>query len=122
MTGVVASHWPLAMHIHSAQAIYELRSSDRLLLFTSISFDAAAEQWMVPLYSGGGIVLRGQNDLEIGKIERFVKEKKATVLYLPPAYLTQLTDALGHKGYLYEFASSEVKPGVMKGMRGFRKY
>ena len=48
---------PLAMHLAAIREIYDVRPGDRELMFFSMNFDAAAEQWMTPLCEGAAIVL-----------------------------------------------------------------
>ncbi|WP_269453918.1 amino acid adenylation domain-containing protein, partial [Paraburkholderia tropica] len=85
--GVAVAHGALSMHCRSIGARYELEAGDRLLQFASISFDAAQEQWLLPLLVGATTVLR---DAEMWSAQRLVseiREKGITVLYLPPAYI-----------------------------------
>ena len=55
--GVAVTHGPLAMHLAAIREIYDVRPGDRELMFFSMNFDAAAEQWMTPLCEGATIVL-----------------------------------------------------------------
>ena len=57
------AHGALAMHLQAITAIYDVRPGDRELMFFSMNFDAAAEQWMTPLCGGGAIVLSAAQDL-----------------------------------------------------------
>jgi amino acid adenylation domain-containing protein/non-ribosomal peptide synthase protein (TIGR01720 family) len=88
--GVAVAHGPLAMHAGAVGEAYGLTAQDRLLMFASISFDAAAEQWLVPLLSGAAIVLRDSDEVAMDRLEQLVLERGVTALYLPPAYLRQL--------------------------------
>jgi amino acid adenylation domain-containing protein/non-ribosomal peptide synthase protein (TIGR01720 family) len=85
--GVAVAHGALAAHCHAIGKCYGMSAADRLLHFASVSFDAAAEQFLVPLMNGAAIVLR---DDEVWSAQRLVNEirsKNVSVLYLPPAYL-----------------------------------
>ena len=55
--GVMVAHGPLAMHLAAIRQIYDVQPGDRELMFFSMNFDAAAEQWMTPLSSGATIVV-----------------------------------------------------------------
>ena len=85
--GVAVAHGALAAHCHAIGKCYGMNAADRLLHFASVSFDAAAEQFLLPLMNGAAIVLR---DDEVWSAQRLVDEirsKNVSVLYLPPAYL-----------------------------------
>ncbi|WP_144150087.1 amino acid adenylation domain-containing protein, partial [Paraburkholderia sp. BCC1885] len=93
--GVAVAHGALSMHCQAIGARYGMRREDRLLQFASISFDAAGEQWLVPLLSGAALVLR---DAELWSAQRLVGEivsKGISVLYLPPAYIDAFAREIG---------------------------
>ncbi|MBN3724640.1 non-ribosomal peptide synthetase [Burkholderia sp. Ac-20379] len=88
--GVAVSHAALAMHAHAVSARYALQPDDRLLQFASISFDAAQEQWLAPLLAKAAIVLADDPLMSPAQLIGLVREKRVTVLYLPPAYIDEL--------------------------------
>src|SRR5690606_7784369 len=61
--GVAVAHGPLTMHVVAIKKIYDIRPSDRELMFFSMNFDAAAEQWISPLTEGATLVLSSTHDL-----------------------------------------------------------
>jgi amino acid adenylation domain-containing protein len=88
--GVGVSHGPLAMHLAAIREIYGVRPGDRELMFFSMNFDAAAEQWITPLREGATLVLSSTRDLAgDGFVDRIGKHG-ITTLHLPPAYLRML--------------------------------
>jgi amino acid adenylation domain-containing protein len=88
--GVGVSHGPLAMHLAAIREIYAVRPGDRELMFFSMNFDAAAEQWITPLCEGATLVLSSTRDLAgDGFVDRIGKHG-ITALHLPPAYLRML--------------------------------
>jgi len=88
--GVGVSHGPLAMHLAAIREIYDVRPGDRELMFFSMNFDAAGEQWITPLCEGATLVLSSTRDLAgDGFVDRIGKHS-ITTLHLPPAYLRML--------------------------------
>ncbi len=92
--GVGVSHAPLSMHLQAIGERYGLTPEDRLLQFASISFDAAGEQWLLPLLAGAALVLPQGRHLEIETLATLVRQHAVSVLYLPPAYLRHLHQSL----------------------------
>ncbi|RSZ60391.1 amino acid adenylation domain-containing protein [Massilia atriviolacea] len=92
--GVAVAHGPLSMHLQAIGAHYGLVAQDRLLQFASISFDAAGEQWMLPLLAGAAVVLPRERHVGLDALTGMLRRDGVTVLYMPPAYLRQLTQTL----------------------------
>ncbi|WP_168381005.1 non-ribosomal peptide synthetase [Modicisalibacter radicis] len=92
--GVGVSHGPLAMHLQAAGDRYGLTPEDRLLQFASISFDAAGEQWLLPLLAGAALVLPQGRHLAPDTLASLVRKHAVSVLYLPPVYLRHLHQSL----------------------------
>ncbi|HET9957234.1 MAG TPA: amino acid adenylation domain-containing protein [Polyangiaceae bacterium] len=87
--GVAVEHGALAMHCFAAGALYGMGESDAALHFASLSFDAAVEQWLVPLLHGAKLVL--SQGLWTGEETRsVVLEEGITVIYPPTSYVTEL--------------------------------
>ncbi|SFO40878.1 non-ribosomal peptide synthetase [Nitrosospira briensis] len=92
--GVGVSHGPLAMHLAAIGEIYDVRPGDRELMFFSMNFDAAAEQWITPLCEGATLVISSATDLAgDGFVDR-IGGHRITTLHLPPAYLRLLLPLL----------------------------
>ena len=92
--GVSVAHAPLSMHLKAIGSHYGLTSEDRLLQFASISFDAAGEQWMLPLLSGAAMVLPPVRHLAFDDLTHLVQRHGVTVLDMPPAYFQQLAEVV----------------------------
>jgi len=85
--GVAVAHDALSMHCRAVAARYGITPEDRQLHFASISFDAAAEQWLAPLLSGAAIVLRDDTVWPARRLAAEIKAHKISILDLPPAYI-----------------------------------
>ncbi|HWV17185.1 MAG TPA: amino acid adenylation domain-containing protein [Rhodocyclaceae bacterium] len=88
--GVVVAHAPLAMHIAAVSDVYAVEPGNRELLFFSMNFDAAVEQWLTPLCGGAAIVLADEANLDARHVAELVERHRITTLHLPPAYLRLL--------------------------------
>jgi amino acid adenylation domain-containing protein len=89
--GVIISHQALSSFTKSAIAEYKVTSSDRILQFASINFDAAIEEIYCSLCTGATLVLR--TDAMIADSRTFLQtcgDWQVTVLDLPTAYWHQL--------------------------------
>jgi amino acid adenylation domain-containing protein/non-ribosomal peptide synthase protein (TIGR01720 family) len=88
--GVAVSHGALAEHCRGMAEIYGMEADDRALHFASPAFDAAIEQWAVPLLSGACVVLMGREPWSAGHMRDQILAHGITRLDLPPAYLDEL--------------------------------
>ncbi|MEO0433591.1 MAG: amino acid adenylation domain-containing protein [Cyanobacteria bacterium J06656_5] len=89
--GVMVQHNSLVNFTHAAVETYEVSSTDRVLQFASISFDAAAEEIYPCLTTGATLVLR--SDDMLSSVTNFLQtchEWQLTVLDLPTAYWQQI--------------------------------
>ncbi|MEG4595033.1 amino acid adenylation domain-containing protein [Microcoleus sp. F8_C2] len=96
--GVLIQHESLINYTTVASAEYEIEKCDRLLQFSSISFDVSAEEIYTSLTSGATLVLRTNSMLD--SIEGFLqkcKNWKITVMALPTAYWHELTAFLSQE-------------------------
>ncbi|WP_158938698.1 non-ribosomal peptide synthetase [Burkholderia sp. S171] len=85
--GVAVAHDALSMHCQAIATRYGITAEDRQLHFASISFDAAAEQWLAPLLSGAAIVLRDDTVWSAQRLAAEIKTHAISILDLPPAYI-----------------------------------
>lgn len=92
--GVPVPHGALAMHLAAIERIYDARASDRELMFFSINFDAAVEQWLTPLMAGATLVLSSPEQLAGEGFAELIASQQITRLHLPPAYLRMLLPQL----------------------------
>ncbi|SDW11522.1 non-ribosomal peptide synthetase [Roseicitreum antarcticum] len=97
--GVEVSHNALAHHADAAIGAYRLTHTDRVLQFTSQSFDISIEEILPTLLAGGHLVLR--NDAVVQSGHDFVTALDAqqiTVLNLPTAFWHALAEHLEETG------------------------
>jgi amino acid adenylation domain-containing protein len=88
--GVVVPHRAIATHCLEASGFYQLRPSDRVLQFNSISFDAAFEQILPTLISGAALLIRGPEVWTVSEFGARVRDCGLTVVDLPTAYWHQV--------------------------------
>ncbi|MCK1516314.1 amino acid adenylation domain-containing protein [Bradyrhizobium sp. 190] len=96
--GVAVSHGPLAMHCEAIGRLYRMTSRDREFQSASINFDIAHERWLVPLMTGGALVLPSRPGLLIDDLVEEIESNSVTSIFLPPAYADQLSAALRQSG------------------------
>ncbi len=85
--GVAVEHRSLVNHNVAVAHAFGLRSTDRVLQFATINFDAAAEEMFPAWLSGATVVLRPEGALVTGaEFSRLIEAEQLTVLDLPTAY------------------------------------
>jgi amino acid adenylation domain-containing protein len=90
--GVLIQHNSLLNYTEAVIDAYELSQSDRVLQFSSISFDVSAEEIYPCLSVGATLVLRTEWMLEsVAAFLQQCQEWRLTVLSLPTAYWHELT-------------------------------
>jgi amino acid adenylation domain-containing protein len=90
--GVMIQHRSLVNWTVRAGVEYDLKHDDRILQFSSISFDTAAEEIYPCLTLGATLVLRSRSmSASIEKLLEKSRELKITVLDLPTAFWHELT-------------------------------
>ena len=93
--GVLLLHRGLANHNQAAVALYDLQPSDRVLQFSSISFDIAIEEIFPALICGAAIVLKTDSfSLQAGEFLQWIEQNRVTVLDLPTAFWHELVHQL----------------------------
>ncbi len=89
--GVMIEHSALSSFTYAAIEIYSISGRDRVLQFSSISFDAAVEEIYPVLTRGGCLVLRNREMLNTHhEFLRACQRMEVTVLDLPTAYWREL--------------------------------
>ncbi|MDO9004721.1 MAG: amino acid adenylation domain-containing protein, partial [Aquabacterium sp.] len=106
--GVAVSHGPLAMHMQAMAELYAMQPSDVCLHFASFSFDAAIEQWAVPLSCGAQLVISDQALWSVEQTLAAIERHGINRIDLPPAYLTELARHLTHSEQAPTMASCTV--------------
>jgi len=93
--GVLLPHRGLANHNLCAVSLYDLRPTDRVLQFSSISFDIAIEEIFPSLMCGAAIVLKNDSfSLQAGEFLQWIEERQVSVLDLPTAFWHELVHQL----------------------------
>ncbi len=97
--GVMLTHGGLVNYICAVIKLYGLRPNDRLLQFSSISFDIAIEEIFPTWSAGATLVLRSGNfSLAGSDFLRFARQQKLTVLSVATAYWHELVHELSESG------------------------
>jgi amino acid adenylation domain-containing protein len=91
--GVLIQHHSLAVHSLGMAEVYGLRRQDRVLQFSSYTFDASLEQILPPLLVGAQLLLRGQEVWSPAQLLRQLELRQVSVVNLPSAYWHQLARA-----------------------------
>ncbi|HEX6045328.1 MAG TPA: amino acid adenylation domain-containing protein [Pyrinomonadaceae bacterium] len=95
--GVVITHRALSNHCFAVAGEYELRASDRVLQFASLSFDVAAEEIFPTLLAGAAIVLQPERVLEATDLLRLIEQERISVLNLPARFWQECLESLERK-------------------------
>ncbi|HJR08158.1 MAG TPA: amino acid adenylation domain-containing protein [Pyrinomonadaceae bacterium] len=85
--GVPVPHRALVNHNRAVSSYYELDARDRVLQFSSLTFDVAAEELFPTLLCGATVVLRNEDvSRSIAEFKRFVRKHRVTVANLPTPF------------------------------------
>ena len=97
--GVGVPHRALANHAGECARIYELGPADRVLQFTSLSFDITAEEVFPTWIVGGAVVPRPPGLFPaFAELEALLARHGVTVVNLPTAYWHEWASELYHLG------------------------
>ncbi|ACU37468.1 non-ribosomal peptide synthetase [Actinosynnema mirum] len=125
---VGVEHGALAAHVTAARDRYAVTEADRVLAFSSFSFDASLDQLLPALTRGATVVLRGDEPWLPASVPALVAAHGLTVLNLPPTYWSELalslasgpvdssTDLAGLR--LLILGGEEVPTGALAAWRG----
>jgi amino acid adenylation domain-containing protein len=93
--GVLLMHRGLVNHGVASIDLYGIERSDRMLQFSSISFDIAVEEIFPTWFAGATLVLRSDEmSLAATDFLGWIKQQKITALDLPTAYWHELVHEL----------------------------
>ncbi|CAK0764242.1 hypothetical protein CCP3SC5AM1_370001 [Gammaproteobacteria bacterium] len=123
--GVMITHGSLSNHIRTMIAEYRITPRDKILQFSSISFDAALEQIFTALLGGATLVLRGDNLWSADEFNETVLKTGITTTDLPPAYFHELLDNwlvqppafLNQQLRLIIIGGEKISPDILKRWR-----
>ncbi|SAK97174.1 amino acid adenylation domain-containing protein [Caballeronia pedi] len=88
--GVEISHAALARHTHAAMNLARTRPDDRVLQFSTFSFDAFVDQLFPALCAGAAVVLRDDALWDSARFMHEVKTQRITLADLTTAYWNTL--------------------------------
>lgn len=89
--GVLLEHRGLVNHNWTVSELYGITATDRVLQFSSISFDIAIEEIFPTLISGATLVLREVTaSLAAEEFLEFAREQRLTVFNFPTAFFHEL--------------------------------
>lgn len=92
--GVVIEHGCLESFIEHGIVPMGVTAADRVLQFSSISFDASVEELAAAFATGAALVVKDETfDLSPTRFAAWCRERRVTVLDLPTAYWHELVDA-----------------------------
>jgi amino acid adenylation domain-containing protein len=93
--GVQLMHRGLVNHGVASIDLYGIEPSDRMLQFSSISFDIAVEEIFPTWFAGGTVVLRS-DDMSLAGADflRWIEQRRISALDLPTAYWHELVHEL----------------------------
>jgi amino acid adenylation domain-containing protein len=90
--GVQVTHRNLVNLCVGVRQMLDMQTGDRVLQFTSLSFDVAAEEIFPAWTTGASVVLRPTGPVPTGaELLRFAETHALTILELPTAYWHELT-------------------------------
>jgi amino acid adenylation domain-containing protein len=93
--GVMIPHQGLVNHNVAIAKQYELKQSDRVMQFSSMSFDIIIEELFPSWLVGATIVLRNEEILSsTTKFFQFVEQEQLTILNVPTAFWHELVNGL----------------------------
>ena len=96
--GVLVRHGSLVNHSLAVIKRYDLSSRDRVLQFSAIGFDVAAEELFPSLLAGARVVLTPAELLSPGDLLQFIEREAVTVANLPSSYWHELVNELARTG------------------------
>lgn len=93
--GVMIEHGSLANFVMEAIKLFGMTDKDRVLQFSSISWDTSSEEIYPCLAQGATLVLRGNDPIEtFDALIRRTNQNKITVWDLPTSYWSELSEEL----------------------------
>jgi amino acid adenylation domain-containing protein len=97
--GVMIEHHALARYSEIAQLQYQLQAADRVLQFSSVSFDISVEEIFPTLTCGATLVLRSEAMLASASLFlRFCQEWAISIVSLPTAFWHELVNGVVGEG------------------------
>jgi amino acid adenylation domain-containing protein len=89
--GVLIEHLTVVNLAYAQKNEFGVTPEERILQFSSISFDASVEQIWLAFLSGAALVIISQETLgDIKALEKYIVENKVSHIHTVPAYLNEL--------------------------------
>jgi amino acid adenylation domain-containing protein len=95
--GVAVRHAALVRHVVAIRERFGVESGDRVLAFSSFSFDASLDQLLPALTMAAAVVLRSDERWSPAQLLDAVERHRVSVLNLPPTYWAELTAELSER-------------------------
>ncbi len=93
--GVMVQHQGVINHAQAMAAAFEIAPADRMLQFSSMSFDIIIEELYPTLITGAALVLRPEEiSASLSAFLAFTTAEKITILDLPTAFWHELVNGL----------------------------
>ncbi|MBB5639445.1 amino acid adenylation domain-containing protein, partial [Pedobacter cryoconitis] len=90
--GVMVNNVSLVNYIQSQLNLFKIDNTDRILQFSTISFDASVEQIWLALLSGAGLVLIGKEVLtDQALLNSYLHDHQVTHLHTTPSFLESIS-------------------------------
>ncbi|MBB6274917.1 amino acid adenylation domain-containing protein, partial [Pedobacter cryoconitis] len=90
--GVMVNNVSLVNYIQSQLNLFKIDNTDRILQFSTISFDASVEQIWLALLSGAGLVLIGKDMLtDQALFNSYLQDHQVTHLHATPSFLESIS-------------------------------
>ena len=95
--GVELTHGNLTNLIETQRAVFQTDRQSRVLLFSSLNFDASIFSIVLSLQSGGRLYVAGKEDLLGDALSTYLKNNQINWALIPPSVLSSIkNDDLGH--------------------------
>ncbi|MGI8637632.1 MAG: non-ribosomal peptide synthetase, partial [Segetibacter sp.] len=89
--GVLVEHKGVVNLIETQTKYFGVKTEERILQFSSFTFDASVEQMFLALTNGASLILISEGlQLDINRFERFLIEKQVSHLHATPSFLENL--------------------------------
>ncbi|MCP4146188.1 MAG: amino acid adenylation domain-containing protein, partial [bacterium] len=89
--GVMVEHASVVNMAWSQKRAFKIDETDRILQFSSISFDASVEQIYIALLSGAALVLADKMEmLEMSRFEKFIDTQVLTHIHAVPSFVSAI--------------------------------
>ncbi|NOQ25380.1 MAG: amino acid adenylation domain-containing protein [Bacteroidales bacterium] len=90
--GVMVEHHSLVNHIYNQIDEFKINEDERILQFSTYTFDASVEQIFLALMSGSSLVIISNESILNGDmLNQYIKEKRITHIHTVPALLENIS-------------------------------